>query len=130
MRNLDDNIFTNNEHIQYPSLNDVADIRVINNNIKILEETIQNSKTFDFDNFIGLEGTTKTTTKSGNAISEIIMNINNNKKIAERITTINSSREIITNIILYDKDGISKISNRKITTTINGTSITDKIISI
>ncbi|MDE6357669.1 MAG: hypothetical protein K2L15_03660, partial [Eubacteriales bacterium] len=34
--------FTNKETIEYPSLDETADIRVINNNVKILEEEIQN----------------------------------------------------------------------------------------
>ncbi|MFI3230476.1 MAG: hypothetical protein R3Y29_02865, partial [bacterium] len=35
---MDDNLFTNESEIQYPSINDSIDIRVLNNNTKLLSE--------------------------------------------------------------------------------------------
>lgn len=111
MNNLEDETFTNNDSIQYPSLNDIADIRVINNNIKILNEQKAN-----LDNLsnVARESSPKNIENTINTMNTKLSSVaieTSPKNIENLIKSINTKISNTTNIIKSVQRGVRNFTS-------------------
>lgn len=77
-------------------------------------------QTFNFENIAELPGTSKSTVpQSDGSMLELIKITGTEKKVAEQLTTFPQSGDIITNLKIYDEDGIAILRESTVTTIFN-----------
>ena len=117
---MSDNKFTNDVEIVYPTLNDVADIRVINNNIKILNE--QKASLDNLEN-VARESSPK------NIESKVVSTHSSVNSVQSAVNTMNSTINNINSVVnsINSKSNIKSVQRGVATLALNSNYVTNTI---
>ena len=120
VKNIEDETFTNDVEIVYPTLNDVADIRVINNNIKILNE--QKASLDNLEN-VARESSPK------NIESKVVSTHSSVNSVQNTVNTMNSTINNISSVVnsINNKSNIKSVQRGVATLALNSNYVTTTI---